>query len=198
MQKATPVKKLDVFSVIVVGRGGVGKSAMILQYLYNEFVEDYEPTKADSYQKQILLDGDDAVLNILDTAGEEIYPSIRENYFRNGDGFLCVFSITDRTSYDSLKEFREQILRVNGDCEAPFIMVGTKFDLNENRQVLKEEAEVMAQEWGAPYIETSAKTNDHIAEVFSKITREMRSRRKSPDLPADENDEKAPINCTVS
>ena len=71
-----------------------------------QFVEDYEPTKADSYRKKVVLDGEDSQIDILDTAGQEDYAAIRDNYFRSGEGFLCVFSITDRASFDDTQDFR--------------------------------------------------------------------------------------------
>lgn len=110
--------------VIMVGSGGVGKSALTLQFMYDEFVEDYEPTKADSYRKkvscfkirltknlnkstlQVVLDGEEVQIDILDTAGQEDYAAIRDNYFRSGEGFLCVFSITDDESFQATQEFR--------------------------------------------------------------------------------------------
>merc|ERR1712183_752166 len=85
--------------VIMVGSGGVGKSALTLQFMYDEFVEDYEPTKADSYRKKVVLDGEEVQIDILDTAGQEDYAAIRDNYFRSGEGFLCVFSITEEDSF---------------------------------------------------------------------------------------------------
>ena len=71
-----------------------------------EFVEDYEPTKADSYRKKVQLDGEEVQIDILDTAGQEDYAAIRDNYFRSGEGFLLVFSITEHESFDVLDEFR--------------------------------------------------------------------------------------------
>ena len=71
-----------------------------------QFVEDYEPTKADSYRKRVILDGEEAQIDILDTAGQEDYAAIRDNYFRSGEGFLCVFSIIDSESFQSAVELR--------------------------------------------------------------------------------------------
>ena len=85
--------------VIMVGSGSAGKSALTLQFMYDEFVKDYEPTKADSYQKKVVLDGEEVQIDILDTAGQEDYAAIRDNYFRSGEGFLCVFSITEDESF---------------------------------------------------------------------------------------------------
>lgn len=73
---------------------------------FQQFVEDYEPTKADSYRKKVQLDDDEVHIDILDTAGQEDYAAIRDNYFRSGEGFLCVFSITEMESFDAIHEFR--------------------------------------------------------------------------------------------
>ncbi|CAF1584770.1 unnamed protein product, partial [Adineta steineri] len=64
-------KTSAIYRLIMVGSGGVGKSALTLQYMYDEFVVDYEPTKADSYRKTVMLDGEEVQIDILDTAGQE-------------------------------------------------------------------------------------------------------------------------------
>jgi len=167
--------------VIMVGSGGVGKSALTLQFMYDEFVEDYEPTKADSYRKKVVLDGEEVQIDILDTAGQEDYAAIRDNYFRSGEGFLCVFSITEDDSFQSTQEFREQILRVKGDNNIPFILVGNKADLTNSRKVQKMTAENRAEQWKVPYVETSAKTRENVDKVFYDLMREIRSRKVSDD-----------------
>ena len=98
--------------IIVVGTGGVGKSALTLMFMYGDFVEEYDPTSADSYRKAIVLDGQDVNVDILDTAGQEDYAAMRDNYYRTGEGFLCVYSITMVESFEKLESFFEQILRV--------------------------------------------------------------------------------------
>jgi Ras-related protein Ral-A len=167
--------------VIMVGSGGVGKSALTLQFMYDEFVEDYEPTKADSYRKKVVLDGEEVQIDILDTAGQEDYAAIRDNYFRSGEGFLCVFSITEEDSFQATQEFREQILRVKGDNNIPFILVGNKADLVGSRQVQQGTANGKAAEWNVPYVETSAKTRENVDKVFYDLMREIRSRKVSDD-----------------
>lgn len=168
MPENEPKKPLH--KVIMVGSGGVGKSALTLQFMYDEFVEDYEPTKADSYRKNIVLGGKEMQIDILDTAGQEDYAAIRDNYFRSGEGFLCVFSITEREGYETTQDFRDQILRVKGADSAsdniPFILIGNKSDLTNRRQIPVEEAERLAASWRVPYIETSAKTKDNVDRVF--------------------------------
>lgn len=173
------------FKYFQVGSGGVGKSALTLQFMYDEFVEDYEPTKADSYRKKVVLDGEEVQIDILDTAGQEDYAAIRDNYFRSGEGFLCVFSITEDESFQATQEFRwilinlwitdglwlkfwflncrEQILRVKNDENIPFLLVGNKCDLP--RKVPLSECQSRAAQWGVPYIETSAKTRENVDRV---------------------------------
>lgn len=97
---------IPLYKVIVIGSGGVGKSALTLQFMYDEFIENYEPTKADSYRKKIILDGKEVQIDILDTAGQEDYAAIRDNYFRSGEAFLCVFSILEHESLVAAEELR--------------------------------------------------------------------------------------------
>lgn len=78
----------------------------LLIFSLPQFVEDYEPTKADSYRKKVTVDGEEVQIDILDTAGQEDYAAIRDNYFRSGEGFLCVFSITEQESFATTTEFR--------------------------------------------------------------------------------------------
>ncbi|XP_032594877.1 ras-related protein Ral-a isoform X1 [Drosophila grimshawi] len=168
--------------VIMVGSGGVGKSALTLQFMYDEFVEDYEPTKADSYRKKVVLDGEEVQIDILDTAGQEDYAAIRDNYFRSGEGFLCVFSITDDESFQATQEFREQILRVKNDESIPFLLVGNKCDLNDKRKVPLNECQQRAQLWSVPYVETSAKTRENVDKVFFDLIRDISSRKKQRQM----------------
>uniref|UniRef100_A0A3P9PK48 small monomeric GTPase n=1 Tax=Poecilia reticulata TaxID=8081 RepID=A0A3P9PK48_POERE len=157
---------LALHKVIMVGSGGVGKSALTLQFMYDEFVEDYEPTKADSYRKKVVLDGEEVQIDILDTAGQEDYAAIRDNYFRSGEGFLLVFSITEHESFSATDEFREQILRVKAEEDKiPLLLVGNKSDLEDRRQVSGDEARGKAEEWGVQYVETSAKTRANVDKV---------------------------------
>ncbi|CAF0728089.1 unnamed protein product [Adineta steineri] len=168
-------KTTAVYRLIMVGSGGVGKSALTLQYMYDEFVVDYEPTKADSYRKAVMLDGEEVQIDILDTAGQENYAAIRDTYIRSGEGFLLVFDVTDAESFQDLNELYEQILRVkNGGTNIPAILVGNKIDLAERRKVPLEEAEQKARSWSIRYIETSAKTKHNVDKVFCELMRIVR------------------------
>lgn len=162
-------KEIPVHKVIVVGTGGVGKSALTLKFMYGDFVEEYDPTSADSYRKKIEIDGNEVNLDILDTAGQEEYAAMRDNYYRTGEGFMCVFSVALRASYEGLEEFHDQILRVTEDESIPFLLLGNKADLEGSREVESREGEELAKTFQCEYMETSAKTGLNVHESFTRI-----------------------------
>jgi GTPase KRas protein len=76
-----------------------------------------------------------ALLDVLDTAGQEEYSAMREQYMRTGEGFLLVYSITSRESFDEIRTFQQQILRVKDKDVFPMVVVGNKLDLASERRV---------------------------------------------------------------
>ena len=143
---------------MVVGGGGVGKSCLTIQLIQSHFVDEYDPTiegrlhssseklklklirlfMTDSYRKQCVIDDEVALLDVLDTAGQEEYSAMREQYMRTGEGFLLVYSITSRQSFEEILTFQQQILRVKDKDYFPIIMVGNKCDLEGERQVSRQ------------------------------------------------------------
>ena len=93
---------------------------------------------ADSYRKQCVIDDEVALLDVLDTAGQEEYSAMREQYMRTGEGFLLVYSISSRQSFEEIMTFQQQILRVKDKDYFPIIVVGNKCDLESERQVAKQ------------------------------------------------------------
>ena len=93
---------------------------------------------SDSYRKQCVIDEAVALLDVLDTAGQEEYSAMREQYMRTGEGFLLVYSITSRQSFEEILVFQQQILRVKDKDYFPIIVVGNKCDLEGERQVSKQ------------------------------------------------------------
>ena len=101
--------------------GGVGKSALTIQLIQNHFVDEYDPTIEDSYRKQVVIDGETCLLDILDTAGQEEYSAMRDQYMRTGEGFLLVFAVNNAKSFEDISQYREQIKRVKDAEEVLFI-----------------------------------------------------------------------------
>lgn len=170
-----------------------------LSCFFLQFVEDYEPTKADSYRKKVTLNGRECQIDILDTAGQEDYVVVRDNYFRSGEGFLCVFSLVDRESFAAANDFREQILRVKVDDHIPIILVGNKLDLaDERREVSEEDAAALASQWGVAYVETSAKTKVNVDKVYYDLLSRVAERKTVPtEAPASGGDGDTKCSCVL-
>ena len=95
----------------------------------------HKAQNADSYRKQCVIDDEVALLDVLDTAGQEEYSAMREQYMRTGEGFLLVYSITSRQSFEEILTFQQQILRVKDKDYFRIIVIGNKCDLESERQV---------------------------------------------------------------
>ncbi|CAK4030440.1 ras [Lecanosticta acicola] len=171
-------KFLREYKLVVVGGGGVGKSCLTIQLIQSHFVDEYDPTIEDSYRKQCVIDDEVALLDVLDTAGQEEYSAMREQYMRTGEGFLLVYSITSRQSFEEIVTFQQQILRVKDKDYFPIIVVGNKCDLESERQVSTEEGKQLARSFGCKFIETSAKSRINVDNAFYDIVREIRKYNK--------------------
>ena len=163
------------YKIVVVGGGGVGKSALSIQLIQNQFIDEYDPTIEDSYRKQVTIDGETCILDVLDTAGQEEYSAMKDRYLRTGEGFLLIYSITSRSSFiNELDSLRCQILRVKDVDAVPIVLVGNKSDLEEERQVETMEGENLAKEWNCPFYESSARHKINIEEMFFDLVRQIR------------------------
>ncbi|KAG0093075.1 Ras GTPase [Podila epicladia] len=169
-----PNQLMREYKLVVVGGGGVGKSALTIQFIQSHFVDEYDPTIEDSYRKQCVIDDEVALLDVLDTAGQEEYSAMREQYMRSGEGFLLVYSITSRNSFEEISTFYQQILRVKDKDFFPIILVANKCDLESERQVSTHEGRELAKQFSSRLIETSAKQRINVDESFYNLVREIR------------------------
>ena len=117
---------------------------MTIQLIQNQFVEEYDPTIEDSYRKQVVIDGETCLLEIIDTAGKEEYRAMMDQNMGTGEGFLIVFAVNNAKSFEDISQYREQIKRVKDAEEVPMVMVGNKCDL-PNRDVDMQQARDVAR-----------------------------------------------------
>jgi GTPase KRas protein len=141
-------------------------------------VDEYDPTIEDSYRKQCIIDEEVALLDVLDTAGQEEYGAMREQYMRTGEGFLLVYSITSRSSFEEVSTFHQQILRVKDKDMFPVVVVANKCDLEYERQVQPHEGRELAKRFSSVCIETSAKQRVNVDDAFVEIVRAIRRHQK--------------------
>jgi len=177
---------LDPFNVVVMGTGSVGKSALVVQFTTNTFVEDYDPTVEDSFRKDVLVDGKTSVLDILDTAGQEEFESLYDRWVRPAHGFLLMYSLTLKATFEEVQVLKDKIVRIkdtmaeaNGQDEIviPMVLVGNKCDLEDEREVTYEDGKSVADRWGCTFFETSAKTKKNVHECMHQLIREIRNSR---------------------
>jgi len=162
------------YKLVIVGGGGVGKSALTIQLIQGHFVDEYDPTIEDSYRKQVNIDNETCLLDILDTAGQEEYSAMRDSYMRTGQGFILTYSITSRQSFNEATVFRDQIHRVKDADHVPIVLTGNKCDLEDERQVTTQEAQALAKTWSVPFFEASALARINVEESFFELVREIR------------------------
>ncbi|KAJ1072968.1 hypothetical protein K5549_015111 [Capra hircus] len=160
----------ETHKLVVVGGGGVGKSALTIQFIQSYFVSDYDPTIEDSYTKICAVDGVPARLDILDTAGQEEFGAMREQYMRRAagwtSGFIC--------SFNEVGKLFTQILRVKDRDDFPIVLVGNKADLETQRQVPRSEASTFSASHHVAYFEASAKLRLNVDEAFEQLVRAVR------------------------
>jgi len=160
----------------ILGTGGAGKSALVVQFVHSHYCEIYDPTIEDIYRRQWEVDGCIALADILDTAGQDEYTALRSTWFTGSDGFLLVYNMCSRTSYEDAKGFLEQIKRHNDDSPTPFMVVATHADMASERAVSPEEGQLFAKDCGqySGYIEVSNKDRTNVDETFSELVRLVR------------------------
>ena len=174
--------------------GRVGKTSILLRYAENSFLEGRTPTLQASYvDKHVVIEENDEIrhssdlrapssrpkhskreaqLSIWDTAGQERYHSLAPIYYRNANGAILVYDITDNSSFERVqrwvKELRKMVGGRNSIC---LIIVGNKADLSRHRMVDAEEAKSYANSVHAKFIEVSAKTGSSVEDIFVKLKR---------------------------
>ncbi|XP_012593546.1 GTPase ERas [Microcebus murinus] len=163
-------KKMPEYKAVVVGASGVGKSALTIQLNHQCFVEDHDPTIQDSYWKELDLEHGGCVLNVLDTAGQTIHKPLRDQCLAAGDGVLGVFALDDPSSLVQLQQIRDAW---GPHPSQPLVLVGNKCDLVTDTGDTHAAAVALAQSWGVPFVETSAKTRQGVEDAFSLLLHEI-------------------------
>ena len=159
--------------IAVLGKGVVGKSSLTYRFINYNAPQEHDPTIEDRYKSNLNIDGTDYEVEILDTAGEEDYQNMMDMWISFGEGFLLVFAINEKESFELLKAKHERVIKGKHGVKCPILLVGNKHDLAEERQVTQDEANQLAQQWGIEYIETSAKTNFNCKEAFERLAHKI-------------------------
>ncbi|XP_006628171.1 ras-related protein Rab-39A [Lepisosteus oculatus] len=168
------------FRLIVIGDSTVGKSCLLRRFTEGKFTDVSDPTVGvDFFARLVEIEpGKRIKLQLWDTAGQERFRSITRSYYRNSVGGLLVFDLTNRRSFEHLKDWLDESKMYVQPFEIVFLLVGHKCDAGHQRQVSREEAERFALACGMKYIETSAKDATNVEESFTILTRDIYERVK--------------------
>ena len=208
--------KMTLYKLVVLGDCGVGKTALTIQVSYhlpfslqsdlaklclNNFVETYDPTIEDSYRKQVQIDNQSCMTEVLDTSGQDEYVALRDQWIRDGEGFILVYSISSRSSFAGIQKFHHQIQKVKESSlsgsptypgsslsasptgsgsfgPAPVMLVGNKCDRVAEREVSTQEGSALARELGCDFVEASAKNCVNVEKAFYDVVRQLRKQRR--------------------
>lgn len=166
--------------ILILGESSVGKSSLLTQFVEQKFTGSHMPTIGVEYKQKIIEIDDNSLIKvqIWDTAGTERFRTITPVYYRNVDGVLLVFDITDKESFETINYWVEE-LNSNADIASiELMLVGNKNDLEDNRTVNRSEAEEVSSKIGIPYCETSAKNYESTQEAFNKLINSILKRKK--------------------
>eukprot|EP00441_Pelagodinium_beii_P018332 CAMPEP_0197667252 /NCGR_PEP_ID=MMETSP1338-20131121/65643_1 /TAXON_ID=43686 ORGANISM="Pelagodinium beii, Strain RCC1491" /NCGR_SAMPLE_ID=MMETSP1338 /ASSEMBLY_ACC=CAM_ASM_000754 /LENGTH=200 /DNA_ID=CAMNT_0043246451 /DNA_START=143 /DNA_END=741 /DNA_ORIENTATION=- len=164
------------FKLLLIGDSGVGKSCLLLRFADDTYTESYISTIGVDFKiRTIELDGKQIKLQIWDTAGQDRFRTITSSYYRGAHGIIIVYDITDRESFDNVKQWLSEIDRYA--CEnVNKLLVGNKMDLADKRAVTWEEAKAFAEEHSMTFLETSAKAATNVEKAFTTMASEIKKR----------------------
>ena len=162
------------FKLILIGDIAVGKTSILNRFVENDFKSAYHCTLGVEYKVKSLRINQNTVANlkIWDTCGEEKYRTITRQYYRDTNGVILVFDLTNKDSFDKLGGWLKDI-NENGPEDVSVILVGNKSDLKEKKLFLSEEAKRFALQNQMPYVEVSAKLGANISTLFDTITKKI-------------------------
>ncbi|XP_042908289.1 ras-related protein Rap-1b isoform X1 [Parasteatoda tepidariorum] len=160
--------------IAIFGSDGVGKSSIVIRYGYQEFHEKLARDLEDDYNLLRDIDGKQYLLSILDAVGNRNFSENCKEFTKECGGFVLVYSLTDKSTFNDLQDLREQVLRMKGRDDVPIILVGNKCDLEDEREISQDEAANLAKLFNnCTFIESSAKDDINFSEIFSELVRQM-------------------------
>ncbi|EFA10311.1 GTP-binding protein Di-Ras2 [Tribolium castaneum] len=188
------------YRVVVFGAGGVGKSSLVLRFVKGTFRESYIPTIEDTYRQVISCNKNICTLQITDTTGSHQFPAMQRLSISKGHAFILVYSVCSRQSLEELRPIWEVIRELKGPdlSQIPIMLVGNKCDESaELREVSTSEGQAQAQEWGVSFMETSAKTNHNVKQLFQELLNLEKSRNVSLQIGGKANSRVAKDKCDL-
>jgi len=155
--------------IALMGFRGVGKTSLATQFVEGQFNEQYSPTIEHTFCKTLKVSDEEYQLQLIDTAGQDELSIVPQNYSMNIDGYILVYSLTSTKSFEIVERIHSMLEDKIGSAIFPVILVANKSDLTRSRQVSEEAGQRLAEKWKGTYIETSAKSKENTARIFTTL-----------------------------
>ena len=154
--------------IAVMGSRSVGKSSLAIQFAQGQFVDSYDPTIENTFNKTMKIQGQEYEVLVVDTAGQDEYSIFPTQYTTGIDGYVLVYSIDNEKSFEVIQTIHEQLVDLLGNPSFPLVIVGNKRDLHLNRVISEATGKKLAADLKAEFFETSAKDNNCATDLFTK------------------------------
>ena len=171
--------------LVVLGFRGVGKSAVVIRFCEDSFTDAYNPTIENTFHKTITFQNEEIELAIRDTTGQDELTVFHPRNCLGVHGYMLVFSVTSRYSFEIVNYIHNKLLTnlMGSTKDVPRVLIGNKADLEIERQVTFDEGKALADEWGCPYMEVSAKDGSNIQDAFLRLLKEVRKDERPEYIP---------------
>ncbi|XP_058389265.1 ras-related protein Rab-17 [Diceros bicornis minor] len=183
-----------VFKLVLLGSSSVGKSSLALRYVRNDFKSTLPTVGCAFFTKLVEFGAASLKFEIWDTAGQEKYHSVCHLYFRGANAALLVYDITSKDSFGMAQQWLKDLEKEFQPGEVVVMLVGNKTDLGEEREVMFEEGKEFAESKGLLFMETSARLNHQVTEVFSAVARELLQREERKKDQTQQRDARLALN----
>lgn len=169
------------FKILLIGDSGVGKTAIILRYKFDEFKSNFLSTMGIDFEiKHIKINNKICKLSIWDTAGQSKFSNDTTSYYCNAHGFILVYDVMNEESFLNISHWICQIEKYSNFNKCQFLLIGNKSDCHESERVVsKQRGYIVAMENNMKYFECSAKNNINIDKIFESITKQILHRNQS-------------------
>ena len=174
------------FKIILVGDTSVGKTNIINKYIKNEFHEDFNATIGVEFShKKFVVENRKIKAQIWDTAGQERYKAITRAYYKGAKGAFIVYDITRKETFDDVDKWRNELIS-SCNQEITVMLIGNKCDLEDQREISKEQGEEKAKSFGFSFLETSALSGENLEKGFQMLIEEIYQKYKVEQSKSDE------------
>ena len=162
-----------IFKILTIGESGVGKTCILRRFVENKFLKNHLATIGIDFKtKTINIKNKEIKLKIWDTAGEERFHNITQQYYKDADGIVLVYDVTDEASYNKIRDWMDQIISNTPKDTISLVLLGNKCD-SEERAVTEEQGKKLAEELKISFFETSALNGQGINEAFEQLAKDI-------------------------